>query len=317
MTDKQHGEVLLIEAKPKSRRDRIARREGGRPTGPRTKRGKARSRYNALKHGIFGRVVLRGSALKESKADYLNLLASLRESFQPEGGVEELLVEKLAMLAWRKARAVRAEAALITKQTEFLREDREARLKDTSQGHNLELAILAGGITRHPRNPYLLAKAIRLLEALEDAIQYRGFNPEEDEGVLKALYGERGHRDGLFLSYRIHCDRPKEASDEAARSKDQQAFRSKDKQAFLKLLETEIRQLQAAIVDLEARGEKELSLKEESMAIPGEEKLDRLLRYEARLDGAFDRTLQQLERLQRMRQGQPVPPTLKVDVTRV
>ena len=43
--------------------------------------------------------------------------------------------------------------------------------------------------------------------------------------------------------------------------------------------------------------------------------LDQLLRYEASLERAFDRTLNQLERLQRMRKGQPVPPPLSVNVT--
>ena len=41
--------------------------------------------------------------------------------------------------------------------------------------------------------------------------------------------------------------------------------------------------------------------------------LDRLLRYEASLERAFDRTLNQLKRLQRMRKGQPVPPTVNVN----
>src|SRR3972149_2725318 len=67
------------------------------PSGPRTLRGKQKSRYNALKHGIFAKVVLRGTALKESKEDYLNLLESFCEGLHPVGGVEEMLVEKLAM----------------------------------------------------------------------------------------------------------------------------------------------------------------------------------------------------------------------------
>jgi hypothetical protein len=41
--------------------------------------------------------------------------------------------------------------------------------------------------------------------------------------------------------------------------------------------------------------------------------LDRLLRYEASLERAFDRTLNQLKRLQRMRKGQPVPATVNVN----
>jgi hypothetical protein len=41
-------------------------------------------------------------------------------------------------------------------------------------------------------------------------------------------------------------------------------------------------------------------------SIPDSHRLERLLRYEASLERAFDRTLSQLERLQRMRLGQPV-----------
>ena len=42
---------------------------------------------------------------------------------------------------------------------------------------------------------------------------------------------------------------------------------------------------------------------------------DRFQRYEASLDRSFDRTLSQLERLQRVRSGQPVLPAIKVDVS--
>ena len=46
--------------------------------------------------------------------------------------------------------------------------------------------------------------------------------------------------------------------------------------------------------------------------VPDVPTLDRLLRYEASLDRSFDRTLTQLERLQRMRLGQSVLPKLEV-----
>lgn len=49
--------------------------------------------------------------------------------------------------------------------------------------------------------------------------------------------------------------------------------------------------------------------------ITGALPLELLLRYESNLERAFDRTLIQLERLQRIRNGQPVPPTLDVNVT--
>jgi hypothetical protein len=43
--------------------------------------------------------------------------------------------------------------------------------------------------------------------------------------------------------------------------------------------------------------------------------MDRFLRYETTFERSFDRTLSQLERAQRFRPGQPVPPEVKVRVT--
>jgi hypothetical protein len=42
--------------------------------------------------------------------------------------------------------------------------------------------------------------------------------------------------------------------------------------------------------------------------------LDLSIRYESNLDRGIDRTLNQLERLQRMRKGQPAPPALSLNV---
>jgi hypothetical protein len=54
-----------------------------------------------------------------------------------------------------------------------------------------------------------------------------------------------------------------------------------------------------------------------STDFPGFPGVDRLLilRYEANLHRVFDRTLSQLERLQRIRLGQPVPPPMMLEVT--
>ena len=50
----------------------------------------------------------------------------------------------------------------------------------------------------------------------------------------------------------------------------------------------------------------------EAACIPSQAAIDRLLRYETHLSREFDRTLSQLERLQRMRRGQPVLPPINV-----
>jgi len=70
-------------------------------TGPRTQRGKQKSKRNALKHGIFSRVVL---LKEEPQAEFDALLRGLRNDLKPEGTLEELLVDKLVALLWRHRR---------------------------------------------------------------------------------------------------------------------------------------------------------------------------------------------------------------------
>src|SRR5712692_1167171 len=86
-------------------------------TGPRTPQGKERSKHNAITHGIFSKVVvLKG----EPQAEFNGLLNGLRNDLQPTGTLEELLVEKLAALFWRKRRLLIAEGAEIRASSEFV-----------------------------------------------------------------------------------------------------------------------------------------------------------------------------------------------------
>ena len=96
-----------------------------RGRGPRTPQGKQKSKRNAQKHGIFSQAVL----LKgESRADFDSMLSKLRDDLKPEGRVEEILVDKLAVILWRHRRVIISEGAEIRKGTEFFELD-EKRLQ--------------------------------------------------------------------------------------------------------------------------------------------------------------------------------------------
>ena len=75
-------------------------------TGPRTPQGKERSKHNAIKHGIFSNLPFLDG---ESKAQFDSLLNGLREDLKPEGTLEEVLVQILAMLFWRYRRCIVAQ----------------------------------------------------------------------------------------------------------------------------------------------------------------------------------------------------------------
>jgi len=86
------------------------RSNAARSTGPRTPDGKATSRYNALKHGLYARdVVLPG----EDRAAYEGDLAELTAAFKPQGRYERALVKRLADLWWRLGRSAAIEAGLL------------------------------------------------------------------------------------------------------------------------------------------------------------------------------------------------------------
>jgi hypothetical protein len=68
-----------------------------RTGGPRTPKGKERSKLNALKHGLFSKKVLMKG---DSRADFKYLLNELRNDRQPVGILEEIYVEKFAAVLW-------------------------------------------------------------------------------------------------------------------------------------------------------------------------------------------------------------------------
>ena len=79
-------------------------------TGPRTQKGKAASRRNALKHGLTARSVLLAG---EAPAEFRRLQVAVIARFKPEGVLERELATSIASLFWRLRRVPPFEAALL------------------------------------------------------------------------------------------------------------------------------------------------------------------------------------------------------------
>lgn len=77
-------------------------RNARRSTGPRTKAGKARSRYNALKNGLTARTAV--PLLGESRQAFEELRYGLFADFQPKTVVARELVDELAQRLWQLRR---------------------------------------------------------------------------------------------------------------------------------------------------------------------------------------------------------------------
>src|ERR1700721_1416166 len=79
-------------------------------TGPRTEEGKARSRLNALKHGLLASEAANfGVEGEPARKAFEGLSDRLENYYRPRGPIEEILVQKIAIATWRLNRLRRFE----------------------------------------------------------------------------------------------------------------------------------------------------------------------------------------------------------------
>lgn len=106
--------TIVSERPPRARiseaKLRANRANAKRSTGPRTAHGKARSRLNALKHGLLSRELV-NPALEGSRwrAEFDALLRRLARDLRPAGVLERMMVEEIAACYFRLVRAARFE----------------------------------------------------------------------------------------------------------------------------------------------------------------------------------------------------------------
>jgi hypothetical protein len=88
------------------------RRNSARSTGPRTARGRERSKYNALKHGMRARTDVLPT---EDPAEFEERLAEILRDAAPRNVFEYLLARQIARATWQQDRAVRVQTARISR----------------------------------------------------------------------------------------------------------------------------------------------------------------------------------------------------------
>ena len=284
-----------------------ARRGGG----PRTSRGKERSGRNALTHGIFAKVALLG---EESREQYDALVQGYRDYFHPVGTVEEVHVEELAILQWRYRRLLQAESAEIQSEKKFNSRVVEREQQQRGEAAILELSTTGRkyGLLEGRRNPLILGRVVELLELFKGSIEFRGFDPENDRAVINRVFGEQ-HECQILHIYGLYRDNSPLSGHPEFKEFDLPPAERQAK--FLDCLRDEINCLKRSLKTLKRSSEEREGLESQSSFVPEPARLDRLLRYNASLQRDYDRCLNQLERLQRARKGQPALPTLNVNVS--
>ena len=91
------------------------RRNAQLSTGPTSPEGKKTSSLNASKHGLLVKdVVITTRDNKEDQAEFDDLLAEMRDYYNPVGIAEDLLVREMTISYWRSGRALRFERGHVT-----------------------------------------------------------------------------------------------------------------------------------------------------------------------------------------------------------
>ena len=235
--------------------------------GPSTQRGKERSRRNAVKHGIFAKVVLLDS---EPNAQFDALLRGLRDDLRPVGTIEEILVEKLASITWRYRRMLFTERAEIKLEKRFNSRTAERRNHDENIAAILDASegITTIGLYEHWHNPHVRSRIIDMLESLRVLITGRGFAFDEDAQILRRLCGIK--QASLLLLYTVYENPGKLGSE----IKELNSPENERRLRFLDLLKEEIDRLKSIDRLTETLGDVKERLEERCSGVPEPARLD-------------------------------------------
>jgi hypothetical protein len=150
----------------------------------------------------------------------------------------------------------------------------------------------------------VLERCLELLVKLREQVEKDGFSLEYNKAILEKIYGDRDEnrlQEDLYDSYLTWMGTSEVSEEERAR--EDYASAAQCRKNVLVEIDEEIRRLKRDQKVRTSVQNARTQLEIMSHNVPDGPGLDRLLRYEAGLERSFDRTLSQLERLQRMRLG--------------
>jgi len=245
-----------------------------------------------MKYGVFARVdVVSMKGLGEDPAVFEQLSESLRQAFCPQDGFEQMLVEDMAEIRWRRQRLMRAEAGILaSKKREFSiqRKWKEASYGKISNGEAKDISSPNMGIVSLGPSAENIDKIINLLEDVKHSVDTEGF--EEGNSLrLKAVYGDEPRYRGKYLM---------ELFDKAPRWVKEDSVRCPEEVNVARhhIVETLTREITCfrRLAELYHADVKLTEALVDSQLIPSPEDLRKIMDYEVALERQFERKLQQL-----------------------
>jgi hypothetical protein len=298
------------------------RKNGAKSKGPKTVEGKAVVRMNAMKHGLLAKeAIIRHGDAKEDEGEFEALLQDLCDELSPVGTVEEMQVERVAACYWRLRRAARFEVGVLREELDRAISD----YKPISTWKERKVDLFADYERLVEDEQRVIRENKHCIKLLKDGL---ALDKEPDEKLEINLWG---YYDALIsLKYTTEewndpdLDIDK-FSDQEMAIEEMRAFLVKKGWTDKLLRENYIQQDLAGIKECEGRleelarrrGNAELKASRlvQTKSLPDSLTMDRILRYETAIERQMYKALNQLERLQRQRAGDVVPPPLSVEVS--
>lgn len=294
-----------------SKKQLRANRKNGKKGGVKTENGKSVVRYNALKHGLLAKeiVILVGDGA-ENPEEFHSLWESLVQQLKPKGTLEELLVEKIVCFFWRLRRAYRYEVGLIRNNLDTATHDFYS--KTNMMGESI-----------HKTDEEIDKEANDQMEIVEgwgrDKAHF--ISLQKKKASLEAIFEWEDNWDALFEEVsdelgELGIQNEPMNPDELYKSlKD--VLKWSDHQIWEKLIlicDERIEFYRNQIEKLErqkVRDALKIQVTQQLGVMPQKLELDRFLRYETTIERQLYKALDRLERLQRMRKGDFVPPPIE------
>jgi hypothetical protein len=283
------------------------RRNAQHSTGPTSRRGKSVSRLNAVKHRLLARqVVARGYFHEESSNEFKELCGEYHESLRPAGPLEEMLVGQIVMVIWRLRRVRMAEAGEIA--TNVDKTWWNPRRPPWEIGNGYKGNALHHQLVDYRHSIAGIEFVIECLQQLRGEIQTIGQVTEAKLKELRCFYQEPNEivRRLAALLHSLNSNPQKLPPEQ---------LRARHLKETLDFLDGQISEFENLIDTRKVQMDAEDTMRRSIALLPCGDTLEKIVRYESALQRQLGRSMNQLERLQRRRLGENVPPPVLMDVS--
>jgi len=294
-----------------SKKQLEANRKNSKKGGVKTEAGKEVVKFNAVKHGLLAKeVIVTVGDGAEDPVEFLSLWDSLKQQLKPKGTLEDLLLEKIACFFWRLRRAYRYEVGLIRQNLDTIGDD----FYSGTDFHGNRSHKTNESIDEEIRGFDELRKAWNTDKTHFQGLQKKQasldtiFEWEENWELLFDDVGDDLNNQGINSESMSPGELYKSLKE---------ILKWSDNQIWEKLIiicDKQIQFCDGKIQDLERSKEKnalQIQVARLLGGMPGKLELEKLLRYETTIERQLYKALDQLERLQRMRKGDFVPPPIE------